>query len=63
MLRTAEHWEVQATTLVGALGLDDPAAVRAVAEDIGRAWDLNVAVTIKVSSFCIKFSRPTGSWH
>ena len=58
MLSSAASCEVQATTVVGTLGRDDPAAVRTVAEDVAQALGLDVAVTIKVSSFCIKFSRP-----
>lgn len=57
MLRAAAPCEVHATTVVGTLGRDDPAAVRAVAKDVAQALGLDVAVTIKVSSFCIKFSR------
>ena len=59
MLRTAAPCEVQTTTVIGTVGRDDRAAVRAVAEVAALEWDLDVVVTIKSSTFRIKFSRPT----
>jgi poly(3-hydroxybutyrate) depolymerase len=50
--------EVSAMRVVGVLGLDDVAELRALVAQLVQEFELDASVRIHVGSFSVRFSRP-----
>jgi hypothetical protein len=57
LLSRARPGAISATTVVGRLGRDDPAAFHIVAAGIGDELDLDTQTRIRGGSFSVRFSR------
>jgi hypothetical protein len=58
MLSSAPQHEMTATTVVGVLGRDDPAAFRSLVSELSDEYGLDARVKLQLGSYSVRFSRP-----